>query len=100
MRQLGEELPYDLTVQIESFKTEEATVNEKNGRLKPACTYIDATIFVDRPGQKAIVIGEKGAKLKTIGMDARKDMEKCSNKRSCLPYGLRLKAVGLMMNVL
>ena len=29
---------------------------------------------------KAIVIGEKGAKLKTIGMDARKDMEKCSNK--------------------
>ena len=55
---------------------------------------------MDRPGQKAIVIGEKGAKLKTIGMDARKDMEKCSNKRSCLPYGLRSKAVGLMMNVL
>ena len=45
MRQLGEELPYDLTVQIESFKTEEATVNEKTGRLKPACTYIDATIL-------------------------------------------------------
>ncbi len=32
MRQLGEELPYDLTVQIESFKTEEATFNPKTGR--------------------------------------------------------------------
>ena len=32
--------------------------------MKPACTYIDATIFVDRAGQKAIVIGEKGSKLK------------------------------------
>ena len=44
MRQLGEELPYDLTVQIESFKTEEAVV-KKTGRLKPPCTYIDATIL-------------------------------------------------------
>src|SRR5699024_5016645 len=75
MRQLGEELPYDLTVQIESFNTEAATIHEKTGRPKPACTYIDATIFVDRQGQKAIVIGEKGAKLKKIGMDARADME-------------------------
>ncbi len=32
--------------------------------MKAACTYIDATIFVDRPSQKAIVIGEKGVKLK------------------------------------
>lgn len=53
MRQLGEELPYDLTVQIESFRIEDAVVHEKTGKLKPACTYIDATIFVDRPGQKA-----------------------------------------------
>lgn len=91
MRQLGEELPYDLTVQIESFKTEEATVNEKTGRLKPACTYIDATIFVDRPGQKAIVIGEKGAKLKTIGMDARKDMEKMFEQKIMLTLWVKVK---------
>lgn len=100
MRQLGEELPYDLTVQIESFKTEEATVNEKTGRLKPACTYIDATIFVDRPGQKAIVIGEKVPSLKQLAWMHVKTWKKCSNKRSCLPYGLRSKVVGLMMNVL
>ncbi|MEK5794850.1 KH domain-containing protein, partial [Acinetobacter nosocomialis] len=79
-----EELPYDLTVQIESFKTEEPTLNEKTGRMKPACTYIDATIFVDRPGQKAIVIGEKGSKLKKIGMDARVDMEKMFEQKIML----------------
>lgn len=91
MRQLGEELPYDLTVQIESFKTEDATVNEKTGRLKPACTYIDATIFVDRPGQKAIVIGEKGAKLKKIGMDARVDMEKMFEQKIMLTLWVKVK---------
>lgn len=56
---------------LNHLRQEDATVNEKTGRPKPACTYIDATIFVDRSGQKAIVIGEKGAKLKNIGMDAR-----------------------------
>ncbi|CAM4135325.1 GTPase Era [Acinetobacter pragensis] len=91
MRQLGEELPYDLTVQIESFKTEEATINEKTGRPKPACTYIDATIFVDRPGQKAIVIGEKGAKLKKIGMDARVDMEKMFEQKIMLTLWVKVK---------
>ena len=91
MRQWGEELPYDLTVQIESFKTEEATINEKTGRPKAACTYIDATIFVDRQGQKAIVIGEKGAKLKKIGMDARADMEKMFEQKIMLTLWVKVK---------
>ncbi|EXC34023.1 GTP-binding protein Era [Acinetobacter sp. 869535] len=91
MRQLGEELPYDLTVQIESFKTEEPALNEKTGRMKAACTYIDATIFVDRPGQKAIVIGEKGAKLKKIGMDARIDMEKMFEQKIMLTLWVKVK---------
>ena len=91
MRQLGEELPYDLTVQIESFKTEEATVNEKTGHPKAACTYIDATIFVDRQGQKAIVIGEKGAKLKKIGMDARADMERMFEQKIMLTLWVKVK---------
>ncbi|WP_445115476.1 GTPase Era [Acinetobacter sp. WZC-1] len=91
MRQLGEELPYDLTVQIESFKTEEATVNEKTGRPKPACTYIDATIFVERQGQKAIVIGDKGAKLKRIGIEARTDMEKMFEQKIMLTLWVKVK---------
>lgn len=91
MRQLGEELPYDLTVQIESFRTEDSVIHEKTGRLKPACTYIDATIFVDRPGQKAIVIGEKGTKLKKIGMDARTDMEKMFEQKIMLTLWVKVK---------
>lgn len=91
MRQLGEELPYDLTVQIETFKTEEPALNKKTGKLKPACTYIDATIFVDRSGQKAIVIGDKGAKLKKIGMEARLDMEKMFEQKIMLTLWVKIK---------
>ena len=91
MRQLGEELPYDLTVQIESFKIEEPDLKKKTGRMKPACTYIDATIFVDRQGQKAIVIGEKGSKLKKIGMDARADMEKMFEQKIMLTLWVKVK---------
>ena len=91
MRQLGEELPYDLTVQIESFKIEEPVMNPKTGKLKAACTYIDATIFVERQGQKAIVIGDKGKKLKQIGMDARADMEKMFEQKIMLTLWVKVK---------
>ena len=63
-RLLGEELPYSTSVEIEKF--------EVVGKLR----RIFASILVDKDNQKAIVIGEKGAKLKIIGTDARKDMEK------------------------
>lgn len=91
MRQLGEELPYDLAVQIESFKEEPATINEKTGKPKPACLYIDATILVERQGQKAIVIGDKGRKLKQIGMEARVDMEKMFEQKIMLTLWVKVK---------
>lgn len=91
MRSLGEELPYDLTVQIEGFKTEDAVLNEKTGKMKAACTYIDATIFVERAGQKAIVIGDKGAKLKRIGVEARADMEKMFEQKIMLTLWVKVK---------
>ena len=78
-------------MKIKSFKTEEVKKKKKTGRPKPACTYIDATIFVDRPGQKAIVIGEKGAKLKKIGMDARIDMEKMFEQKIMLTLWVKVK---------
>ena len=78
-------------MQIESFKTEDAVLNEKTGSMKAPCTYIDATIFVDRSGQKAIVIGEKGAKLKKIGMDARVDMEKMFEQKIMLTLWVKVK---------
>jgi GTP-binding protein Era len=63
-RWTGDELPYTSTVLIEKF--------EQEGRLR----RIFATIMVDRDGHKAMVIGQKGAKLKQINTDARLDMEK------------------------
>lgn len=64
MRNLGEEVPYGVTVEIESF--------EHEGHL----ITINALILVEREGQKRIVIGDKGSVLKTIGRDARLDIEK------------------------
>jgi GTP-binding protein Era len=63
MRQLGDEIPHAATVVIESFKAEENIVR------------IHADIYVEREGQKRIVIGKQGARLKLIGIEARKDIE-------------------------
>ena len=90
MRQLGEEIPYDLTVQIESFKQEPEAV-KANGQVKAACTFIDATILVERQGQKAIVIGDKGSRLKQIGVEARQDMEKLLEQKIMLTLWVKVK---------
>jgi GTPase len=62
--ELGQELPYRCEVIVESFRQE--------GRLR----RIEATILVERDSQKAIVLGEKGARLKKMATAARKDMER------------------------
>ena len=63
MRSLTQELPYSTTVEIEKFSME-------NG-----VRHIHAVIWVEREGQKGIIIGKKGQQLKRIGELARKDME-------------------------
>ena len=67
MRQLGDELPYSVAVEIESFKR----VERSSGVLWD----IQGSIFVERSGQKAIVIGNGGERLKKIGQEARLGME-------------------------
>jgi len=62
-RNLGEELPYGIAVEIERF--------EQEGELR----RIFAAIIVDKAAHKAIVIGRGGEKLKTMSSDARRDME-------------------------
>lgn len=64
MRNLGDEVPYGTTVEIEEF------YYDQDGLL-----VISALVLVEREGQKRIVIGPKGGRMKTIGRDARKDME-------------------------
>ena len=63
MRNLSNELPYDITVEIEKF--------ELDGKMY----RIAARIFVDKASQKSIVIGHKGEMLKKIGQDSRVTIE-------------------------
>ena len=62
-RQLGAEVPYQVTVEIERFRVD--------GKI----TFIDALILVERDGQKKIIIGAKGERIKKIGEQARVDIE-------------------------
>lgn len=62
-RYLGQELPYSLTVEVEQFEEEEGMYR------------IGTVVYVERSGQKSIVIGKKGEQLKLIGKDARLEME-------------------------
>ena len=63
MRQLGDEVPYETTVEVESFEHSGDRVG------------IHALILVERHGQKAILVGEGGTRLKQIGIEARKRLE-------------------------
>lgn len=64
MRQLGDEIPHSTAVLVERFVEE------------TGLTEIHADIYVERDGQKRIVIGKQGARLKLIGSEARKDIER------------------------
>ena len=67
----GEEVPYASAVVVESFEEPEAAAHSK----KLPLTRIAAVIYCERDGQKAILIGKGGAKLKSIGAGARKEIE-------------------------
>ena len=79
-RLLGDELPYSIAVDVEKF--------EVDGNLR----RIAATIYVDRPGHKAIVIGEKGAALKRIGTEARHAMEELFGSKVFLELWVKVKS--------
>ncbi|AFH92514.1 TPA: GTPase Era [Providencia stuartii] len=81
MRFLGDELPYSVTVEIEQFK-----MMERGGY------HINGLILVEREGQKKMVIGNKGSKLKTIGTEARIDMEKLFDTKVHLELWVKVKA--------
>ena len=79
MRQLGNELPYATTVEIESF-----TVDGNMLR-------IGAVIWVEREGQKAIVIGKAGSRLKEISTKARMGMERLFEAKVFLETWVRVR---------
>lgn len=80
MRQLGDELPYAVTVEIEEFAGEGDVL------------HISALILVERKGQKKILIGEKGSRLRLIGSEARRDMEELFGSRVMLRLWVKVKS--------
>ncbi|MCE9787280.1 GTPase Era [Shewanella chilikensis] len=81
MRFLGDELPYDATVEIEQFKMMENGVYQ-----------INALILVERDGQKRMVIGKKGERIRTIATEARKDMEQLFDNKVFLEVWVKVKS--------
>lgn len=79
-RQLGDELPYAMAVEIEEFKLE--------GKV----THISAAIYVERDGQKKILIGSGGSRLKSIGQEARKDIERLIDGKVMLNLWVKVKS--------
>lgn len=79
-RLCGQELPYSTTVDIESFKEEDALIR------------IHALILVDKESHKRMIIGDKGSKLKEIASTARVDMEKLLGKKVFLQCFCKVKS--------
>lgn len=80
MRQLGDELPYALTLQIDNFVDKGKSI------------HIDATAFVERDGQKAILIGKSGERIKRIGTDARVDIERLLDRKVMLRLWVKVRS--------
>ncbi len=79
MRQLGDEIPHSVAVVVERFVDEDGL------------TEIHADIYVERDGQKRIVIGKQGARLKLIGSAAREDIEKLLDRKVMLHLFVKVR---------
>lgn len=79
-RLIGDEIPYSTTVVVDQFT------------LEGSLHKIHATILVEKPNQKAIIIGKKGEKLKQIASQARKDMELLFGDKVYLEVWVKVKS--------
>lgn len=79
IRELGQELPYTSTVDIDKYIED------------PDLVRIHATIYVESKGQKAIIIGKKGARLKSIGTAARQDISKMIDSKVYLNLWVKVR---------
>ncbi len=79
-RQLGQELPYATAVELTGY-------DDRDGIL-----VLQAQIWVDKPGHKAIVIGKQGQRLKHIGSEARKQLERFAGKKVHLELWVKVRS--------
>lgn len=79
MRQMGDELPHKIAVELERFEE------------RPEIIHIDTLIWVERESQKKMLIGKSGERLKQIGTDARKDIAVLCEKKIMLKLWVKVK---------
>jgi GTP-binding protein Era len=84
-RLTGDELPYTSTVVIDKF-------DEEAGRTSKRMLRIAATIVVEREGHKAMVIGDKGEKLKRIGTETRVELEKLLDAKVFIELWVKVRS--------
>jgi GTP-binding protein Era len=84
-RLTGDELPYTSTVVIEKF-------DEEPGKTANRLVRIAATIVVERDGHKAMVIGDKGEKLKRIGTESRMELEKLLDAKVFIELWVKVRS--------
>ena len=79
MKNLGDEIPHGVAVEITQF------------REKPSVVSISADIVCERQTHKGMIIGKGGAKLKKIGAEARQDAEKLLDKKVFLELFVKVE---------
>ena len=84
-RLTGDELPYTSTVVVEKF-------DEEPGKAASRMVRIAATLVVEREGHKAMVIGEKGEKLKRIGTESRMELEKLLDAKVFIELWVKVRS--------
>jgi GTPase len=84
-RLTGDELPYTSTVVVDQF-------SEEKGKTVSRMVRIAATIIVERDGHKAMVIGDKGERLKRIGTEARQELEKLLDAKVFIELWVKVRS--------
>ncbi|MET3512573.1 GTP-binding protein Era [Pseudacidovorax sp. 1753] len=86
-RLTGDELPYTSTVVVDKFEEEPP---QKKGHKR--LVKIAATIVVERDGHKAMVIGDKGERIKRIGMETRQELEKLMDAKVFIELWVKVRS--------
>lgn len=79
LQEYEKEVPYSVEVIVEKFEEKESAI------------HIMAVIYVERDSQKGIIIGHEGKKIKTVGIESRKDIEKFFGKKVYLELFVKVE---------
>ena len=91
-RLTGDELPYTSTVVIDKFEEEPGRGKGKDGVKTKRMVRIAATIVVERDTHKAMVIGDKGERIKRIGTETRVELEKLMDAKVFIEMWVKVRS--------